>query len=81
MVRVISVHNFTSQSVQTVEQPTACTTAPPDRFLLALMSNCIEVRDLKNNAELIFTFPTIDEVAQICYSLNGRVIIIWLFPY
>lgn len=72
MVRVISVHNFTSQSVQTVEQPTACTTAPPDRFLLALMSNCIEVRDLKNNAELIFTFPTIDEVAQICYSLNGN---------
>ncbi|XP_044762835.1 uncharacterized protein LOC123319874 isoform X2 [Coccinella septempunctata] len=71
MVRVISVHNFTSQSVQTVEQPTACTTAPPDRFLLALMSNCVEVRDLKNNAELLFTFPTIDEVAQICYSLNG----------
>ncbi|KAL3270567.1 hypothetical protein HHI36_021104 [Cryptolaemus montrouzieri] len=71
MVRVISVHHFISQNVQTVEQPTACTTAPPDRFLLALMSNCIEVRDLGNNAEVLFTFPTVDEVAQICYSLNG----------
>ncbi|KAK9874409.1 hypothetical protein WA026_002756 [Henosepilachna vigintioctopunctata] len=71
MVRVISVHHFTSQNVQTLEQPTACTTALPDRFLSALMSNCIEVRDLKNNAEVLFTFPTVDEVAQICYSLNG----------
>lgn len=72
MVRVVSVHNFTSQSIQTVEQPTACTTAPPDRFLVALMSNCVEVRDLKKNAELLFSFPTIDEVTQICYSLNGK---------
>ncbi|CAG9770856.1 unnamed protein product [Ceutorhynchus assimilis] len=71
MVRVISVHHFASQNVQTVEQPTACTVAPPDRLLLALTSNCIEVRDLKNDSEVQFSFPTVDEAVQIVHCLNG----------
>ncbi|CAH0548559.1 unnamed protein product [Brassicogethes aeneus] len=71
MVRVISVHHFASQNVETVEQPTACTVAPPNRFLLALTSNCIEVRDIKNESEVLFTFPTVDEVLQIVHCLNG----------
>ncbi|XP_050299811.1 uncharacterized protein LOC126738492 [Anthonomus grandis grandis] len=71
MVRVISVHHFASQNVQTVEQPTACTVAPPDRLLLALTSNCIEVRDLKNDSEVQFSFPTVDEAIQIVHCLNG----------
>ncbi|XP_066255602.1 uncharacterized protein [Euwallacea similis] len=71
MVRVISVHHFATQNVQTVEQPTACTVAPPDRLLLALTSNCIEVRDLRNDSEVQFSFPTVDEAIQIVHCLNG----------
>lgn len=75
MVRVISVHHFASQNVQTVEQPTACTVAPPDRLLLALTSNCIEVRDLKNDSEVQFSFPTVDEAIQIVHCLNGKLLL------
>ncbi|XP_056637368.1 uncharacterized protein LOC130445640 isoform X1 [Diorhabda sublineata] len=71
MVRVISVHHFTNQHIQVVEQPTACTVAPPNRLLSALMNNCVEVRDLNNNSEVIFSFPTVDEVVQIVHCLNG----------
>ncbi|XP_044260158.1 Hermansky-Pudlak syndrome 3 protein homolog [Tribolium madens] len=71
MVRVISVHHFAGQNIQTVEQPTACTVAPPDKLLLALTSNCIEVRDLKNESEVLFSFPSVDEVIQIVHCRNG----------
>lgn len=71
MVRVISVHHFAQQSVQVVEQPTACTVAPPHRLLLALTSNCVEVRDLLHDSDLLFTFPTVDEVLEIVHCLNG----------
>lgn len=72
MVRVISVHHFANQFVQVIEQPTACTVAPPDRLLSALMSNCVEVRDLSNDSEVKFSFPTVDEVIQIVHCLNGK---------
>lgn len=72
MVRVISLHNFINQNIQTVEQPTACTVAPPDKLLLALTSNCVEVRDLKNGSEVLFTFPSVDEVIQIVHCQNGE---------
>ncbi|CAG9815124.1 unnamed protein product [Phaedon cochleariae] len=71
MVRVISVHHFANQHVQVIEQPTACTVAPPNRLLSALMSNCVEVRDLANESEVMFSFPTVDEVIQIVHCLNG----------
>ncbi|CAG9861597.1 unnamed protein product [Phyllotreta striolata] len=71
MVRVISVHHFANQHIQVVEQPTACTVAPPNRLLSALMSNCVEVRDLSNDSEVLFSFPTVDEVVQIVHCLNG----------
>lgn len=72
MVRVISVHNFASQYIQTVEQPTACTIAAPDKLLLALSSHLIEVRDLKSNGDVLFCFPTVDEVTQLVYCSNGK---------
>ncbi|KAJ8953684.1 hypothetical protein NQ314_007292 [Rhamnusium bicolor] len=68
---VISVHHFTSQNVQTVEQPTACTVAPPNRLLIALTSNCVEVRDLSNESDVLFSFPSVDEVIQIVHCING----------
>lgn len=72
MVRVISVHHFTNQDIQTVEQPTACTVALPNRLLLALTSNCVEVRNLSNESEVLFSFPTVDEVVQIVHSIHGN---------
>ncbi|KAI4454775.1 hermansky-pudlak syndrome 3 protein [Holotrichia oblita] len=71
MVRVIAVHHFANQHIQTVEQPTASTVAPPNRLLLALSSHCIEVRDVSDRGEVLFTFPTVDEVTQIVHCLNG----------
>ncbi|KAJ8982040.1 hypothetical protein NQ317_001734 [Molorchus minor] len=71
MVRVISVHHFASQHIQTVEQPTACVVAPPNRLLLALLNNCVEVRDLGNESDVLFSFPTVDEVIQIVHCQNG----------
>lgn len=76
MVRVISVHHFANQFIQVIEQPTACTVAPPDRLLSALMSNCVEVRDLSNESEVLFSFPTVDEVIQIVHCLNGKFFIL-----
>lgn len=72
MVRVISVHHFANQFIQVIEQPTACTVAPPNRLLSALMSNCVEVRDLSSDSEVLFSFPTVDEVIQIIHCLNGK---------
>ena len=72
MVRVISVHHFADQNVLTVEQPTASVIASPHRLLLALPSHCIEVRDLSHGGEVLFTFPTVDEVTQIVHCLNGK---------
>lgn len=72
MVRVLTVHNFASQHIHTVEQPTASTIAPPHRLLLALSSHCIEVRDLKDEANLLFTFPTVDQVTKLIHCLNGE---------
>ncbi|KAK4878889.1 hypothetical protein RN001_011395 [Aquatica leii] len=74
MVRVITVHNFVNQHVQVIEQPTASAVAPPDRLLLALMSHCIEVRDLKFESNLLFSFPTVDQVNQLIHCLNGNYI-------
>ncbi|KAF5284703.1 hypothetical protein FQR65_LT13439 [Abscondita terminalis] len=72
MVRVITVHNFVNQHVQVIEQPTASAVAPPDRLLLALSSHCIEVRDLKFESNLLFSFPTVDQVNQLLHCLNGN---------
>nr|XP_022901998.1 Hermansky-Pudlak syndrome 3 protein homolog [Onthophagus taurus]XP_022901999.1 Hermansky-Pudlak syndrome 3 protein homolog [Onthophagus taurus]XP_022902000.1 Hermansky-Pudlak syndrome 3 protein homolog [Onthophagus taurus] len=74
MVRVISTHHFANQNVQVIEQPTASAIAHPDKLLLALSSHSIEVRNLKDHAEVLFTFPTVDEVTQIMHCLNGNFI-------
>lgn len=72
MVRVISVHHFAGQTVQTVEQPTATAIAPPDRLLLALSTHTVEVRNLnEKNADVLFTFPTVDEVTHMIHCLQG----------
>ncbi|XP_054266430.1 uncharacterized protein LOC128988800 [Macrosteles quadrilineatus] len=78
MVRVIQVHHFAGQSIQTCEDPVAVTTAPPDRLLVALSHHVIEVRDLNckadrtNSSEILFSFPTVDQVCYMLHCVTGN---------
>ncbi|XP_066997400.2 BLOC-2 complex member HPS3 isoform X2 [Anabrus simplex] len=72
MVRVMSVHHFTSQDIHTCEEPLAATTAPPDLLLLALPQHVIEVHNLAKSDRPSFTFPTVDEVHQMVHSCCGN---------
>ncbi|XP_049805068.1 Hermansky-Pudlak syndrome 3 protein homolog [Schistocerca nitens] len=71
MVRVISVHHFANQDIHKCEEPLAVTTAPPDRLLLAQAQHAVEVRGLAEGGDVLFTFPTVDEVRQMVYCCNG----------
>ncbi|XP_063220161.1 BLOC-2 complex member HPS3 [Bacillus rossius redtenbacheri] len=72
MVRVISVHHFASQDIQTCEEPVAVTSAPPNRILVALSQHLVEVRDLAAGGDVIFTFPTVDRVHQMLHCRTGN---------
>ncbi|KAF6212976.1 hypothetical protein GE061_010689 [Apolygus lucorum] len=71
MVRVISVHHFDSQVIQTCEEPLAATSAPPDRILTALPHHVIEVHDLTQRGQPPFSFPTVDRVQELRYCITG----------
>uniref|UniRef100_A0A1B6LA84 BLOC-2 complex member HPS3 N-terminal domain-containing protein n=1 Tax=Graphocephala atropunctata TaxID=36148 RepID=A0A1B6LA84_9HEMI len=81
MVRVIQVHHFAGQSIQTCEDPVAVTTAPPDRLLVALAHHVVEVRDLnsktdrKNSSEVLFSFPTVDQVCYMLHCVTGNYVV------
>lgn len=72
MVRVISVHHFESQTIQTCEEALAVTAAPPDRVLIALPHHVIEVRDLSSSSKRTFSFPTVDRVSYLSYCSTGN---------
>ncbi|CAH0391907.1 unnamed protein product [Bemisia tabaci] len=72
MVRVISAHHFDSQTIQTCEDASAVTIAPPSKLLVALLHHVVEVRDLSQSGEVLFTFPTIDQVDTIVHSRIGN---------
>uniref|UniRef100_A0A1B6CI50 BLOC-2 complex member HPS3 N-terminal domain-containing protein n=1 Tax=Clastoptera arizonana TaxID=38151 RepID=A0A1B6CI50_9HEMI len=74
MVRVISVHHFDSQAIQTCEDPVAVTTAPPDRLLVALSHHVVEVRDLSDEGKPAFSFPTVDQVCFMLHCATGNYI-------
>ncbi|XP_046420236.1 Hermansky-Pudlak syndrome 3 protein [Neodiprion fabricii] len=75
MVRVIPVHNFLSQNVATIEEPTASCVAcnlHGELLLLALPTHCVEVHDLKtSDLKLLTVFPTVDLVCQILHCTTG----------
>jgi len=71
MVRVIAVHHFDNQVIQTTEEPVAVATASHDRLLVALPHHVIEVRSLQSNGEVHYSFPTVDRVAFLSYCSTG----------
>jgi len=71
MVRVISAHHFTSQDVTCCAEPCSSTIAG-DFLLLASPLHQIEVRDLTITSAPSHTFPTVDLVQTMVYSVVGR---------
>lgn len=71
MVRVVSVHHFESQTIQTCEDALAVAAAPPDRLLIAFPHHAIEVRDLTSVPKKAFFFPTVDQVTYHSYCSTG----------
>lgn len=71
MVRVVSVHHFESQTIQTCEDALAVAAAPPDRLLIAFPHHAIEVRDLTSVPKKAFFFPTVDQVTYLSYCSTG----------
>ncbi|XP_063986922.1 uncharacterized protein LOC135167552 [Diachasmimorpha longicaudata] len=76
MVRVIPVHNFLSQNVGQIDEPTASCTANvqgQDMLLLSLSSHCVKVYGLSSSqSELLTVFPTVDSVHQLLHSDKGN---------
>ena len=72
MVRVISVHHFTSQDVTASPVPLATAMAGQSTLLVATENLQVEVRDLKKAAQVSHTFQTIDNVSQLVYSPVGN---------
>ncbi|XP_034947229.1 uncharacterized protein [Chelonus insularis] len=76
MVRIIPVHNFLSQNVGQIEEPTASCTAnilDQDMLLLALPSHCVKVYGLAmKQYKLLTIFPTVDLVHQLLHSDKGN---------
>ena len=77
MVRVISVHHFTSQDVSLVPKPLAsaianCGSGSSLLLLSAENQAAIQVRNLDKCAKLSHSFQTIDQANQIAYSPVGN---------
>ena len=71
MVRVISVHHFTSQDVSSIPQPTASTIAG-DYLLISTESHQVQVHNLKRCTRLSHSFQTIEKVIELVYSPIGN---------
>nr|CAD7400072.1 unnamed protein product [Timema cristinae] len=72
MVRVISIHHFPSQDIQTCEEPVAVATALPNYLLLALPQHVVEVHNLETAGNVVFTFPTVDQVNHMVHCKTGN---------
>ena len=71
MVRVISVHHFTSQDVSSIPKPIASTIAG-DYLLVSTEKHQIQVHNLKKSTLLSHSFQTIDKAIEIVYSPIGN---------
>ena len=70
MVRVISVHHFTSQDVSSIPQPIASTIAG-DYLLISTENHQVEVHNLKKCTRLSHSFQTIEKATELVYSSVG----------
>ena len=71
MVRVISVHHFTSQDVSSIPSPVASTIAG-DYLLVSTETQQVQVHNLKKNTLLSHSFQTIDKAIEVVYSKVGN---------
>ncbi len=72
MVKVISVHHFTSQDVTAAPTPLTTIMAGQSTLLVATDNLQVQVRDLKKSAQVSHSFSTIDHVSQLVYSPVGN---------
>ena len=74
MVRVISVHHFTSQDVSSIPNPVASTIA--GKFLLVSTENHqIQVHNLQKSTLLSHSFQTLDRAIELIYSPVGNYVV------
>ena len=74
MVRVISVHHFTSQDVSSIPKPISSTIAG-DYLLVSTENHQIQVHNLQKSTLLSHLLQTIDKAIQIVYSPIGNYIL------
>ena len=74
MVRVISVHHFTSQDVSSIPKPIASTIA--GRYLLVSTENHqIQVHNLQKSTLLSHSFQTLDKAIEVVHSPIGNYVV------
>ena len=74
MVRVISVHHFTSQDVSSIPKPIASTIA--GRYLLVSTENHqIQVHNLEKSTLLSHSFQTLDKAIEVVHSPIGNYVV------
>ena len=74
MVRVISVHHFTSQDVSSIPKPIASTIA--GKYLLVSTENHqIQVHNLEKSTLLSHSFQTLDKAIEIVHSTIGNYVV------
>ena len=74
MVRVISVHHFTSQDVSSIPKPIASTIAG-NYLLVSTKNHQIQVHNLEKSTLLSHSFQTIDKAIEIVYSPIGNYVV------
>jgi hypothetical protein len=74
MVRVISVHHFTSQDVSSIPKPIASTIAG-NYLLVSTENHQIQVHNLEKSTLLSHSFQTIDKAIEIVYSPIGNYVV------
>ena len=74
MVRVISVHHFTSQDVSSIPKPIASTIA--GKYLLVSTENHqIQVHNLEKSTLLSHSFQTLDKAIEVVHSSIGNYVV------
>ena len=74
MVRVISVHHFTSQDVASIPKPIASTIAG-NHLLVSTENHQIQVHNLKKSTLLSHSFQTLDRAIEVVHSPVGNYVV------
>lgn len=74
MVRVISVHHFLKQEINSVDEIIDVAAVPPDILLLVQSNHTISVKNLSIVNDPGYTIPTVDDILKIIYSIQGNYI-------